>query len=139
MSGPGTHFDVREITMNRHIRPLFKTGMVGICLVVIGGCVCTQPKAKNISDASQRWRSTGDYYALLELVDTHIDPHWNGKVSKRDVVKCLGEGVHDPQLYPNAGANFWIYSSDRPIPSGSYLFITFGDDGFVKDVSWGSE
>ena len=93
-----------------------------------------------LSDAQERWETSGDYYALLELVDTYIDPQWNGKVSKAEVIKWLGgEGAHSEDEYPNAGPNFWVYSSTRPIPSGSYLFIEFGDDGFVKDVAWGSE
>jgi hypothetical protein len=89
--------------------------------------------------AVERWRATGDYDALLELVDAHIDPAWNGKVSKADVTRYLGEGIHDPDGYPNAGPDFWVYSSRRPVPVGSYLYIAFTGDGLVKAVSWGSE
>ena len=91
------------------------------------------------STANERWRASGDYYALLEIVDTHIDPAWNGKVSRAEVVRYLGEGLHNSDEYPGAGPKTWVYPSHRPVPSGSYLFVEFGDDGFVKQVSWGSE
>ncbi len=97
------------------------------------------PTPPHSEGAGRRWRATGDYYALLELVDTRIDPAWNGKVSKADVVKYLGEGIQNPEGYPNAGPNLWVYSSRRPVPAGSYLYVAFTADGFVKAVSWGSE
>jgi hypothetical protein len=125
-----------------------KYGITGILLAIylISLCGCsTTPASPLISAAalddgpSQRWRTTGDYYALLELVDAHIDPEWNGKVSKADVAKYLGEGIHDPDGYPNAGPNIRVYESTRAVQVGAYLFIRFTDDGFVKSVSWGSE
>src|SRR5689334_20889234 len=36
-----------------------------------------QMKSPAVTDPVARWRSSRDYYALLELVDRHIDPQWN--------------------------------------------------------------
>jgi hypothetical protein len=91
------------------------------------------------SDAADRWRRSGDYYALLELVDRHIDPQWNDAVSKADVVKYLGNGIQNPDIYPNAGPNLWVYASSRPVAASHYLIVGFNNRGMVKDVSWASE
>jgi hypothetical protein len=90
------------------------------------------------ADPVTRYHQTEDYYALLQIVDEQIDPAWNGRVSKADVLKFLGKGIDNPDLYPNAGPDYWVYTSTRRIPEGSYLCITF-DNGFVKSVAWGSE
>src|SRR5580704_11014454 len=98
--------------------------------VLIGCAVCisNHPRHKddteNVSaDAEVVWQKTGDYYALLKIVDAHIDPRYNGNVSEADVIKYLGDGSHDGDGYPGAGPNVWVYSSSRCIPEGSYLFV----------------
>lgn len=99
---------------------------------------CTQSHPSPPLDAATRWRATGDHYALYELVDRYIDPQQHEKVSKADVLRLLGEGIHDPEGYPNAGPDLWVYISDKR-GNGSYLYISFDKNGFVKDASWGSE
>jgi hypothetical protein len=104
-------------------------------LLLSSGCTTSNnPPA----DPVIRYRQTDDYYALLQIVDEHIDPAWNGRVSKADVLKFLGKGIDNPDLYPNAGADYWVYTSTRRLPEGSYLFIAF-KDGYVQSLAWGSE
>ena len=90
-------------------------------------------------DVYQAWREKDSYYALLEIVDAHIDPSVHPRVSKADVRKYLGPAVDSPDLYPNAGPDLWVYSSSRRVPFGSYLFVEFDKAGFVKEIIWGSE
>lgn len=110
-----------------------------IVVLLVTGCAASVPPKAAESDASQKWHADVDYYALLKLVDTRIHPRWNRNVSKQDVLEVLGPGIDDPNEYPNAGPDHWVYPSRRPIPIGSYLYICFDHEDMVKEVSWGSE
>jgi hypothetical protein len=119
-----------------HFRCLLRLATAS--LLAFAGCAAKPAIQSPSIDAVARYRQTDDYYALLQVVDEHIDPDWNGRVSKAEVLKYLGKGIDDPDLYPNAGPDFWVYTSTRHVPTGSYLFITFDND-VVKSVAWGSE
>lgn len=85
------------------------------------------------------WHKDGSYYALLEIVEAHIDPDNYNKATKEDVRKHLGKPIDDPDGYPNAGPDCWVYTSNRRGPGGSYLIIDFDSQGKVKAVDWVSE
>ena len=85
------------------------------------------------------WHKGRSYYALLQIVDAHIDPDNYNTATKEDVRKHLGEPIDDPELYPNAGPDYWVYISSRRGPNGSYLIIEFDSQGKVKGIDWVSE
>jgi hypothetical protein len=86
-------------------------------------------------EARVRWQKGRSYYTLMEIVDAHIDPR-QYKASKAEVRHLLG----DPEEgYPNAGPDFWVYSSSRHIPYGSYLCIYFDEQETVRKIDWVSE
>ena len=121
------------------------TIFVFVCVVLSG---CRSPDlAHHISgewdsavspQVMQAWRQHRSYYALVEILDTCINP-WGDPATKAQVRKILGPGGEGPDAYPGLGANTWLYTSTRKVPYGSYCFISFGDDDKVKDVSWASE
>jgi len=111
----------------------------GLLMIACAGCAASAPQDEVPSAVYRAWREKGSYYALLEIVDAHIDPSVHSRVSKADVRGYLGPGADSPDLYPNAGPDFWVYFSSRRVPFGSYLFVEFDKAGFVKEISWGSE
>ena len=89
-------------------------------------------------EVMEAWRKHQSYYALIEIIDTYINP-WCNPATKADVRKYLGPGDEGPHGYPGASVDCWVYTSSRKVPYGSYCLITFGKDGKVKDIEWASE
>jgi|GEM_PF-4482398 len=93
------------------------------------------------------WQDHRSYYALLEIVDAHIDPCGgyespcgeprSYRATKAEVRRLLGDSIDKD--YPHAGPDTWVYSSDRHVPLGSYLVIEFDKQGLVKEIGWVSE
>ena len=115
---------------------------LAILLVAIAvGCASTPENSQHKvlrpdPTVYHRWTEQGNYYALLEIVDAHI----HEGVTKADVLKHLGTPFADnPEDYPNAGPNNWVYHGNRRAPYGSYLYIGFDQNGLIKELSWGSE
>ena len=86
---------------------------------------------------SLAWRKHQSYYALLEIIDAHLDPNYH-EATKADVKTFLGEGIDDG-LYPNSGPDMWVYTSTRHVPHGTYLLISFDKHGVVKEIDWADE
>ncbi|HEX5000635.1 MAG TPA: hypothetical protein VFY29_20595 [Terriglobia bacterium] len=93
-----------------------------------------------------RWRERRSYYAILEILDAHINPCPDEspcrtlparRATKADVARLLGSDRDDG--YPNAGPDMWVYPSDRRIGVGHYLMITFDRQGMVDGVGSASE
>ena len=89
-------------------------------------------------DVMEAWRHHRSYYALIEILDTCINP-WCNPATKTRVREILGPGGEGPDAYPGLGSNTWVYTSSRRVPYGSYCFITFGADDKVKSIDWASE
>ena len=87
--------------------------------------------------AYREWQETGSYYALLEIVDAHIDPFNKKNVTRQQVLHHLGTR-YNPD-YPGAGPKMLVYPSSRKVPYGSYLIISFDDSDCVKSIDWVSE
>jgi hypothetical protein len=91
------------------------------------------------------WTQYRSYYALIEILDTYLNPENITEATKEEVREYLGE----PGRYfvdPNFGepafeGNSWMYSSRRRVPIGSYLLIGFDDDGTTnpEKIYWVSE
>ena len=117
-------------------------------LIMAGLCGCKSPYLQHHEtsqwrygvspDVMQAWHEHRSYYALIEILDTHINP-WGKPATKAQVRDILGPGGEGPDAYPGLGPNTWVYTSSRKVPYGSYCFITFGDDGKVKEIDWASE
>lgn len=110
-----------------------------LSLACISGCAGNRTNDAVPANVERNWREHGSYYALLEIVDAHIDPFNHRNVSRADVRKYLGDGIDDRDGYPNAGPNFWVYPSSRRVPYGSYLLVYFDDSGHVEEIGWASE
>lgn len=89
-------------------------------------------------DVTDAWHRHRSYYALVEILDTCINP-WCNPATKAQVREILGPGGQGPDAYPGLGSNTWLYTSSRKVPYGSYCFITFGEDNKVKAIDWASE
>ena len=105
-----------------------------------GGCAQEDisPGTRVSPEAFKAWKQDRCYYALLEIVDSHIDPNYH-KASKEDVRKYLGNDYGEGYPAPQKGAQTWWYSSTRQIPQGSHLLISFDSNNIVKTVNWVSE
>lgn len=110
-----------------------------LSLVCISGCAGNRVADAIPAVVDDNWREHRSYYALLEIVDEHIDPRAHHNVSKADVRKYLGQGIDDPDGYPNAGPDFWVYPSSRRVPYGHYLLVYFDNTGHVAEIGWASE
>lgn len=84
------------------------------------------------------WKQHRSYYALVEILDSLINP-WCNPATKDEVRKILGPPGEGQDAYPGLAANTWLYTSARKVPYGSYCFITFGEDDKVKSIEWASE
>lgn len=118
-----------------------------LCLVLIQGCSTNYLKSlksenwnSNVSPEVMRaWREHQSYYALIEILDTHIMTP-SHSATKEEVLKYLGPGEDDPEEgHPNSGPNVWIYPSNRKIPYGSYCMIFFDEEGKVSGIGWCDE
>ena len=89
-------------------------------------------------EVMEAWHLHRSYYALVEILDTCINP-WCNPATKDQVRKILGPGGEGPDAYPGLDSNTWVYTSSRKVPYGSYCFITFGEDDKVKSIDWASE
>jgi hypothetical protein len=90
------------------------------------------------SDVMEAWRKHMSYYALVEIIDTYVNP-WCNPATKEEVREYLGQGDEGPDGYPGAGPDCWVYTSVRKVPYGSYCIIHFGKDGKVDNIEWVSE
>jgi hypothetical protein len=121
-----------------HIRPVtaFRHLYWFAALLLIPGCTSSSSIDCVSADVMHGWKHRGSYYALLEIVETVIDPGV-GTMRKEQVQALLGK---PDELYPNAAANSGlVYSSSRVLPYGSYLFLSFDDRGILRGYDWGSE
>jgi hypothetical protein len=122
-----------ETVMTRHSQVVvFVVGMALLC-----GCAHRQSQLSGVpNDVLEAWHSERSYYALVEIVDTYIDPFIH-RATKQQVEALLG--IQREDGHPGAGPDCWIYSSSRQIPRGSYLCIYFDGDGEVREIEWISE
>jgi len=88
--------------------------------------------------ASRAWASSQSYYALLEILDAHLDP-WTDAADRATVRRFLGAPIDSPDGYPNAGPNLWVYPSSRRVPWAHILLVDFDADGRVLSLDWVSE
>ena len=104
----------------------------GAAFVIYVGIIgCASP-----STPEERWRETGSYYALLELVDEHLERAPEGTLTRSRVREILGA----PGQYPGSPeSGTWCYAGSRRVPWGHYLLIRFDPDGTVGGFEWVSE
>jgi outer membrane protein assembly factor BamE (lipoprotein component of BamABCDE complex) len=107
-----------------------------LALLLMAACASAPPdddiRKEVPQEVHDRWQQDGNYYALLELVEAYVEPG----VSKEVVRRHLGEGATDPDDYPNAGPNYWVYFSSRRVMEPHILIVEFDDRGLVKDAGW---
>src|SRR5262249_41950279 len=84
------------------------------------------------------WKRNQSYYALKELVDEYIEGCGGYKASRDEVRLVLGEPM-DEYAGHKKNDYFWVYTSSRRIPCGTYLLITYDEKGFVSIIEWADE
>jgi len=86
-------------------------------------------------EVMEAWKKYRSYYALVEILDTYVDPE-NHNLKKEDVVKLLGR----PDPYPfDKERNFFCYSSQRKVSKPDYAIIQFDISGHVEQIEWVGE
>ena len=90
-------------------------------------------------DVMEAWHRHRSYYALVEILDTHVQFWTYDPPTKAEVRDILGPRDEGPDAHPGIGPNTWVYWSRRKAPFGNYCFITFGEDDNVKSIDWASE
>ena len=106
------------------------------------------PRASTLADgvhlspvcpaASRAWARSQSYYALLELLDAHLDPR-DHTVNRTTVRRFLGVPIDSPDGYPNAGPDLWVYPASRRVGWEHILLVSFGANGRVRSLDWASE
>lgn len=106
-----------------------------ILILFVGAIGCQSNRVA--PDVSRRWHDQRSYYALVEIIDAHLDPQFH-RVSKQEVLTNLGT--------PNWGTInqdtnlVWAYQgSGRHIPQGDKVLFNFDTNGVLTSLDWISE
>ena len=110
-----------------------------LLLLGLTGCQTAGRATKNRISAEvyERWRKDNSYYALIEIIDAHLDrPDWS-RATKQDVLRHLGK--------PNWGTikqdpeREWAYQGMRHEPYQNKVIFRFNDEDELIETYWLSE
>ncbi len=110
-----------------------------LLLLGLAGCQMAGHATKNPVSAEvyERWRKDNSYYALIEIIDVHLDrPDWS-RATKQDVLKHLGKP--NWQTINQDPEREWGYQGMRHVPYQNKAIFEFNDQGELIEIYWLSE
>jgi len=113
-------------------------GMLCLC-----GCGAPPATTTGIADPVapeiyRRWQQDDSYYALVEIIDAHLDRPDHCRATRRDVLRRLGQPNWDTICIDRE--RVWCYQgSGRHVPRQDKVLFTFDDRDKLVDIQWVSE
>jgi biopolymer transport protein ExbD len=119
-------------TSQKLLVPLW-AAIAAICL----GCATTEWHMQLSPNAMEEWRENGSYYALREIVDTHLYL-WQAPRSyvptSDDCIALLGEPYTTE--FPGRLGNLLVYRSRRKTGAAIDTVLTFGTNELITNLEW---